>query len=214
MIRARLPAGVSRARVLFVGLTILLGMAAAATSNAEESDTPAVASTPGFEGYPGMPALTVVPRLEEIRFFPCQNCHKFLAGDTQVRELSSPHTNELEHGAGRIWCMNCHAREDRDYLVTALGEPVEYDESHLVCGGCHGNRHKDWYFGAHGKRAGNWQGERRVYSCAHCHDPHAPALEPRAPEAPPPVRAGLERPAGEDHEPAMPWETRGETEQR
>lgn len=174
-------------------------------STAQETAAKTAAPTASFSGYPGMPVLTVVPRQEEIGFFPCQNCHKFLASNAEVRELSSPHTNEIEHGEGRLWCMNCHEAEDRDFLVSLLGERVEYDQSHLVCGGCHGNRHRDWYFGAHGKRVDNWQGKRRVYNCAHCHDPHGPALEPRAPEPPPPVRAGLERPAGEDHGPEFPW---------
>lgn len=193
------------ARFLFVGLIVLIGFGHGALTGAQEAEPSADAPAGSFDGYPGMPALTVVPRQAEIRFFPCQNCHKFLASNPQVRALSAPHTNELDHGEGRLWCMNCHASDDRDYLVTLLGERVEYDESHLVCGGCHGNRHRDWYFGAHGKRADTWQGERRVYSCAHCHNPHAPALEPRAPEAPPPVRAGLERPPSDEHGPELPW---------
>ena len=56
---------------------------------------------------------------------------------------------------------------------------------------------------AHGKRADSWQGERTVYGCTHCHDPHNPALAPRAPQPPPPVRIGLDRP--EPHrEPRQP----------
>lgn len=199
------------AEVRVTGMAILLGLGLAGLAGAQEPPAPAVDVAAGFQGYPDAPPLSVVPRQDEIRFFPCEQCHKFLETDPQVRELTSPHTNELEHGEGRLWCLNCHENDDRDYLITLLGERVDYNDSHLVCGGCHANRHRDWYFGAHGKRADNWQGERRVYNCAHCHDPHEPALEPRVPEPAPPVRKGLARPEGGAHAPALPWETQRES---
>ncbi len=197
-------------KVRGAALLILLWLGVTGMATAQESVAPAGEPAAGFAGYPDAPSLSVVPRQDELRFFPCEQCHKFLETDPQVRELTSPHTNELEHGEGRLWCMNCHEGDDRDYLVTLLGERVDYDDSHLVCGGCHANRHRDWYFGAHGKRADNWQGERLVYNCTHCHDPHEPALEPRAPEPPPPVRTGLQRPKGGAHAPELPWATNRE----
>ena len=78
-------------------------------------------------------------------------------------------------------------------LQTLAGQPVSFDQAYLVCGQCHFNRQKDWFYGGHGKRLHNWQGERVIYNCTFCHDPHDPTLKPRAPGPPPPVRAGLHR---------------------
>lgn len=146
-----------------------------------------------FEGYPGAPAIDVVPRKDQLFFYPCSQCHASLEPNREIRELETFHDAEINHGRGRIWCLSCHAFEDRDYLVTLLGEHVDFDDSQIVCGGCHAERHKDWTFGAHGKRVADWQGARVQYTCTHCHNPHDPAIEPRAPQPPPPVRAGLER---------------------
>jgi hypothetical protein len=192
------------------GWTLATWLGVSALAGAQESTPPGDGPAVGFQGYPGAPALTVVPRQDQIRFFPCEQCHKFLETDPQVRQLTAPHVKELDHGAGRIWCLNCHDGEDRNFLVTLRGDRVEFNDSYLVCGGCHASRQRDWYFGAHGKRVGNWRGERTVYGCAHCHDPHQPALKPRAPMPPPPVRKGLSRPDSEDQAPELPWETRDE----
>lgn len=151
-----------------------------------------------FEGYPGAPEFSVVSRKDDLFFYPCDQCHAAMEPNPEIRPLNVMHDAEIEHGRGRIWCMSCHDLENRNYLKTLLDEPVEFDDAHLVCGGCHSSRHKDWVFGVHGKRVEKWQGERTLYDCAHCHDPHSPAIEPRAPKAPPPVRAGLERAIGEE----------------
>lgn len=152
-----------------------------------------------FEGYPGAPSIQVVPRTDELFFYPCSQCHDDLEPSREIRPLDTLHDTEIDHGRGRIWCLSCHAFENRDFLVTLLGEPVEFNDAPTICGGCHAGRHRDWTFGVHGKRVDNWQGERLQYSCTHCHNPHSPAIEPRAPKPPPRVRAGLEREAGHSH---------------
>ena len=168
-----------------------------------------------FEGYSGAPEIAVVPRKDELFFYPCTQCHAFLEPSNEIRDLdAAPHSIDFEHGRGRIWCTSCHALENRDSLVTLLGEPVDFDAAHLVCGGCHANRHKDWYFGAHGKRIVNWQGERTVFNCTHCHDAHSPAIKPRAPKPSPPVRAGLERQIGAAHKPSAIWEPQEEHDEQ
>lgn len=63
---------------------------------------------------------------------------------------------------------------------------------------CHGVTQASWRAGVHGKRVGNWWGEREVWTCVSCHRPHAPhfrSIEPK----PPPVRPehDLERIRGE-----------------
>jgi uncharacterized CHY-type Zn-finger protein len=145
-----------------------------------------------FTGYPGAPPFTVVPRKDKLTFFPCSNCHAVLPPNPEVRKLSgAPHPAALNHGNGRIWCLDCHQLKDRDHLHTLSGQSVDFNDAYLVCGQCHANRQKDWFFGAHGKRVANWRGERVIYNCTYCHDPHSPSLKPRAPSRPPPVRAGL-----------------------
>lgn len=178
-------------------------------SVAHGQDAPADSDPIRFEGYPGAPIVTVVPRKSELFFYPCEQCHAAMEPNPQIRTLNVMHDAEIDHGRGRIWCLSCHDLDNRDNLVTLLREPVDFDESHLVCGGCHASRHRDWAFGAHGKRVANWQGERVQYNCTHCHNPHSPAIEPRAPSAAPPVRAGLELEQGVDHERRPVWD-RGE----
>ena len=163
-----------------------------------------------FEGYPDAQAMSVVPRKEDLFFYPCTQCHAVMEPNPEIRELNAPHAIELEHGRGRIWCTSCHDLDDRNNLKTLLDEPVDFNAAHLVCGGCHANRHKDWYFGAHGKRIANWTGNRTLYNCTHCHDAHSPAIKARAPSPEPRVRAGLKLEQGIEHEKSHAWETQEE----
>jgi hypothetical protein len=152
----------------------------------------APAEPQSFAGYPTAPAFTVQSREGQLNYFPCEDCHGAMPSNPQRRRLYAPHQAALDHGSGRIWCLDCHAAEDRNTLHTFAGDSVDFDDAYLVCGQCHYQPQKDWYFGAHGKRLANWQGERQLYNCTHCHNPHAPAVRPRAPEPPPPLRKGLE----------------------
>ena len=166
-----------------------------------------------FEGYPNAPTFTVAPPKRRVR--PCTRCHAKMEPDPTIRVLEdAPHVDVLNHGKGRIWCLTCHDEKDRNYLHTQTGEKVEFTKSYLVCGSCHSDRQKDWYFGGHGKRKTNWQGTRVIYNCTHCHDPHEPAIQPRKPKSPPPVRAGLSPMEGHQHT-AMniwPWQIAADTE--
>lgn len=159
-----------------------------------------------FKGYPDAPSFQVLPRRDDLFFYPCSQCHEFMEASDTIRELDSPHDIELDHGSGRLWCIQCHSMDERDMLWTMLKEPVDFDEAYIVCGGCHANRQRDWYYGSHGKRLEVWQGERVLYNCTHCHDAHSPSIKPRAPVAAPPVRAGMERPDGEVHRPESVWQ--------
>jgi hypothetical protein len=147
-----------------------------------------------FAGYPS-PPFGVVPRKPAIALFPCTQCHALLPKNATPRRLvSAPHVADLPHGGGRMWCLDCHDLDDRSRLVSVRGDAIDFDQSHLLCGQCHGNRHRDWWYGGHGKRASDWNAARVVWNCTHCHDAHAPTLAPRVPAPPPPVRAGLVRP--------------------
>lgn len=145
-----------------------------------------------FSGYPEAPEFTVVPQTPGLTLYPCSACHAALPPNPEPRALGAPHVASLPHGKGRFWCLDCHETRDRDLLRTLRGQQVSFDESYLVCGQCHFRQQKDWYFGAHGKRVANWQGDREIFGCAHCHDPHDPAVKPRAAGPPPKIRAGLE----------------------
>jgi len=191
-------------------LALLIIPAAAARSGQEQAPAEDSGAT---DLYPEAPELTVLSRKSELFFYPCDQCHAAMEPDPTIRVLDVMHDAEIDHGRGRIWCLSCHDLNDRNMLRDLLGRPVDFDDTHLVCGGCHANRHEDWWYGVHGKRLENWQGERTVYSCTHCHNPHSPAISPRAPSPPPRARAGLELQEGEIHRSESPWERREEQPQ-
>ena len=163
-----------------------------------------------FAGYPAAPPFTVTPRQQALVLLPCSQCHnpKVLPLNTTPRKLvGAPHNATLKHGKGRFWCLDCHQGNDRDNLHTIGGTKVGFDQSYLVCGQCHSARQRDWYFGGHGKRVAGWGvSERQVYACTHCHDPHEPLIQPRAPSKPPPLRAGLAPMQIVKHDSAKPWQ--------
>ena len=193
------------------GAAALLCCSVLLSANAEEpaESLPAIR----FEGYPNAPQISVLPRKNDLFFYPCDQCHESMEPNPEIRSLNAMHDSNLEHGRGRIWCLSCHDLDNRNYLKTLLNELVDFDEAYLVCGGCHANRHKDWSFGAHGKRLANWQGERTQYSCPQCHDPHSPAIKLRAPKPAPPVRAGLILERGAEHEKSHVWDSQEEHEE-
>jgi hypothetical protein len=184
-------------------LMLLGGVALAIITQA--ADSPPNSPFSGFQGYANASAFTVAPRPSPLPNYPCSMCHQFRTPDPTPRPLEVKHP-ELDHGKGDIWCTACHSQQQPDLLINEAGQPVAYDDVYLVCGRCHGNKRKDWYFGVHGKRVANWQGERELYNCVRCHNPHQPAIQPRKPQPPPPVRAGLEHQQGSGHDLQPVWE--------
>jgi hypothetical protein len=149
---------------------------------------------PGGGSYPAPVPFTVGARVEKLYYFPCADCHAYMAPDSEVRELEveEGHPATLEHGKGLMWCFSCHDSLDYGRLRDLLAKPIDFDNGYQVCNGCHAQKYGDWTHGAHGKRVANWRGERQLYSCVECHNPHRPSILPRAPKPPPPIRAGLE----------------------
>jgi len=194
-------------------LLTLVAMVWLAGLSASAQEPSTATESAGFSGYADAPAFSVVPRKDELEFYPCKQCHEFMQPDATVRELRSPHEITLEHGADRFWCLACHHLENRNALRSAMGEAVDFEDAYLVCGGCHANRQKDWYYGAHGKRVANWRGQRQIYNCTHCHNAHKPGIEPRAPKPSPGVRAGLERADRDPHKKEKLWERHPSQEQ-
>ena len=119
--------------------------------------------------------------------FPCSGCHDpDLKVNTKPRKLKLAHQQvELKHGTESRWCLDCHDATDRDSLHLANGEKVPFEESYRLCGQCHGEKFRDWRAGVHGRRTGNWDGEKQYLLCVHCHNSHAPRFAPIKPEAAP-----------------------------
>ena len=119
--------------------------------------------------------------------FPCSNCHnKTMPANRTRRVLTDFHTDiDLKHDAEHRWCLDCHDADDRDQLHLASGEPVRFEESYRLCGQCHGEKYRDWRAGVHGRRVGQWNGQRQYLLCVHCHSPHQPRFKPMTPLAGP-----------------------------
>jgi len=184
-------------RALFL-FWISIGWPIWATDNS--TDGGAVLS---FAGYPDAPNFTVKPLKKKIR--NCERCHGEMQHNTNIRVLEdAPHIDSLNHGNGRFWCLECHDEVESNKLQTPTGEKVGFADAYLVCGSCHANRQKDWYFGAHGKRVENWDGQRVILGCTNCHEPHEPTLQPYKPKAPPQLRVGL-NPSAKKHQLPIIW---------
>ncbi|WP_136798924.1 hypothetical protein [Desulfosediminicola ganghwensis] len=125
----------------------------------------------------------VLARKKQIGRYKCSSCHT----DKPVKArqgLELTHSDVvLQHGLGgrALVCIDCHHREERDYLEDKKGRKIDFDHSYQLCGQCHFRQKRDWLAGAHGKRVANWAGERVVYNCATCHNPHSPRFEKRFP---------------------------------
>lgn len=132
---------------------------------------------------------------------PCRACHgpeKDFPVNFRRRENLLVHTNiRLNHGGIRLWCLDCHHPENRNYLLPLSdGKNISFEQSYLLCGKCHGTIYRDWRYGIHGKRTGFWNGAKSYYLCVTCHDPHNPRFKPlvpmpapKKPWTPPEVRA-------------------------
>ena len=119
-------------------------------------------------------------------YFPCNDCHSELEPNTQRRELTEMHDDIIfDHDSENRWCLACHYSDDRDSLVLAGGKLLGFNESYKLCGQCHGPKYRDWKLGIHGKRTGEWNGQKQYRLCVHCHDPHSPKFKSLEPMPPP-----------------------------
>ncbi len=118
--------------------------------------------------------------------FPCSNCHEDMEVNTERRELTEEHENiKLNHAEGQRWCLDCHDAKNRDMLHLVSGEKIPFTKSYRLCGQCHGDKYRDWRAGVHGKRVGMWDGQKKYFLCASCHNPHSPHFKPIVPLPPP-----------------------------
>lgn len=149
--------------------------------------------------------LHIEARQPLLPSYPCSRCHAGRPENPVERRLTEFHTQKvLEHGSQGGFCYRCHAKADIDKLTLADGTLVSFDESYELCGGCHGDKLRDWKAGIHGLTTGYWLGERWRRPCAGCHDPHRPAFPQmtaeRAPALPRTVQASSHEHGSKDHD--------------
>lgn len=131
-------------------------------------------------------AVEAPPFTEGI--FPCSDWHSYMESNPARRELEYAHEEisvAFDHGSENRWCLDCHDETKRDSLRMANGELLDFKESYKLCGQCHGVKLRDWRVGVHGKRTGEWNGQKEYLLCVHCHDPHSPRFKEMIPEPPP-----------------------------
>ncbi len=122
--------------------------------------------------------------------FPCNDCHGGMVPNPARRELIDFHDDIsaiYNHDKENRWCLDCHDLNNRDSLKLASGKLLDFKESYKLCGQCHGDKYRDWKVGVHGKRTGEWNGNKEYLLCVNCHNPHSPKFQEMTPE-PPPVR--------------------------
>lgn len=134
------------------------------------------------EPYQGGP-FRVLSRKNLIGRYKCSSCHT-KKPVTVKQGLQLTHGDVvLQHGGeGQgLSCIDCHHEEQRDFLEDKKGRKIDFDHSYQLCGQCHFRQKRDWLGGAHGKRVSNWAGDRVVFNCTSCHNPHSPRFEKRFP---------------------------------
>jgi hypothetical protein len=126
----------------------------------------------------------VLVRKDKIERFRCSSCHTSAPQQVMARS-GAPLTHgdiQLNHGqAASLSCIDCHHADERDYLEDKKGNKIDFDHSYQLCGQCHFRQKSDWIGGAHGKRAEYWAGERIIFNCTTCHNPHSPKFAKRFP---------------------------------
>lgn len=128
-------------------------------------------------------SFRVLSRKNMIERYKCTSCHTNKPVTVQQGLLLTHSDVALEHGQDgqALACIDCHHSEERDYLEDKKGRKIDFDHSYQLCGQCHFRQKRDWLGGAHGKRVSNWAGERVVYNCTTCHNPHSPRFKKRYP---------------------------------
>jgi len=135
------------------------------------------------EKHPGG-TFWVKTRKDQIERFRCSRCHNGKPLQQQLNDgLNHAHGDiELNHGQRPPACTTCHHKQERDFLALESGDKIDFDHTYQLCGQCHFRQKKDWIGGAHGKRDTYWDGDRVIWSCTECHNPHSPRFEKRWPK--------------------------------
>ncbi|NQU63959.1 MAG: hypothetical protein HQ517_06710 [SAR324 cluster bacterium] len=160
-----------------------------------------------LQQFPPFTTVERIPYLQDVGYYPCTDCHgEEQPPNVKIRLLEEDHEDiKLVHGLGRFWCLTCHSAANRDVLTSLKNQPISFNDAYLLCGQCHFQRQRDFFAGGHGKRKDQWQGERVLYNCTECHNPHVPQIGPRKPVAIPKIRPGIKQSVPLLHQPPKPW---------
>lgn len=133
-------------------------------------------------GTIGLPVVLRV-RGGALSQYPCTSCHQGRRIVMTDKRVGDAHQNIRPGHPERTGglCGSCHRADDVSRLVVQGQGAATLDQSYRLCAQCHFAQSDAWAGGAHGKRLDGWQGRRVVMACTDCHDPHAPAAEPRIP---------------------------------
>lgn len=86
-------------------------------------------------------------------------------------------------------CIICHQAKMPNQLLLRDGSKIASTQVDVLCGQCHGIKHRRWVDGMHGKVVDSWKAEnRKRLSCIACHDPHNPKFPNYEAKAPPHLR--------------------------
>lgn len=117
--------------------------------------------------------------------FPCSQCHSLMPANKKQRKLEMMHQDIVLKHMPDGWCLDCHNPDNRDKLRLINGKAINFDEAYTLCGQCHGAILRTWKAGLHGKRTGQWNGEKLYQPCVNCHWPHDPVFKSIEPMPPP-----------------------------
>ncbi|MBT3980804.1 MAG: hypothetical protein HOE90_05575 [Bacteriovoracaceae bacterium] len=131
--------------------------------------------------------VVIDDRTFSVPNFPCMKCHSEIKTSTPTFPLPKPHEDlKFKHMEDVKNCKLCHDQNDRDKLRLINEKKISFNDSHLLCIQCHGEKGPDFRSGAHGKQVGSWEGVKHRYTCVECHNPHAPKF-PQWKADPPPI---------------------------
>ena len=128
-------------------------------------------------------SFRVLARKNLINRYKCSSCHNDKPVAVNLGLELTHGDVKLDHGIDgqALTCIDCHHPEERDFLEDKKGRKIDFDHSYQLCGQCHFRQKRDWVGGAHGKRVDNWAGDRVIFNCTSCHNPHSPRFEKRFP---------------------------------
>lgn len=163
-------------------VVILLLALAACHRDAHPAHTSLLATLERAGENQGPSALKIEPRTTEMTRFPCARCHDKPLAPLKQAKPAAHWEIKLNHAPSVVTeCKTCHSESQMESLRLLNGKEIGFDAGHDLCAQCHSRQAADWRGGAHGKRTSGWASERRVLSCAGCHNPHQPKLSPRWP---------------------------------
>jgi len=122
-----------------------------------------------------------------IQEFPCSDCHdSFKQGKIQLPlKKGHQHIRKTHPMERSRHCTLCHHSKKTDKLVLLNSASILMAQANELCGQCHGEKHRDWKMGIHGKQIGQWNGRKFRYNCTECHNPHSPKFRTMKASSPP-----------------------------